>query len=189
MPENIPGTVLKFSKEIRNNAFATLDPLLSVTKGLTLGQISELTGLSGDTIQNWIKRGWVARPEGKRYGETQVVRIILINMLRSIIPMEQIIGLMEYINGDVEDRDDDIIPDRQLFNYLCAVIWQAETGNITDKEEIKNIIELEISDFKRDGEKDKKKLENVILCMTLAHISAKIKKEADAQIQAVLFDK
>lgn len=186
MLEKIPGTVLDFQEGMERHAFAALEPVLSATKGLTLGQISEMTGLTGSTIQNWIKRGWVANPSGKRYGETQVIRIILINMLRPVVSLEKIVGLMEYINGSVEDREDDIIPDRQLFNYLCAVICAADEAHTTDRLEISRIIEEEIADFRRDGEKDKKKLEQVILCMTMAYLSAEIKRDAEVEIAETL---
>lgn len=107
MLKNIPGTALEWNDALSKNAFAVLSPVLSVTKGLTLAQLKELTGLEGSTIQNWVKRGWVERPSGKRYGERQIVRIILINMLRSSMQLEKIIALMRYINGEVDDRSDE----------------------------------------------------------------------------------
>ena len=189
MLKKIPGTLLDFHAGMEHQAFAALESILTATKGLTLGQIGELTGLTGTAIQNWIKRGWVANPRGKRYGEAQVIRIILINMLRPAVSLEKIAALMEYINGSVEDREDDILPDRQLFNYLCAVICQADAAHTTDRTEITRIIENEISDFPRDGEKDKRKLERVILCMTLAYLSAEMKREAEIEITETLNDK
>lgn len=146
MLKNIPGTVLEWNDALSQNAFAVLSPVLSVTKGLTLSQLKELTGLEGSTIQNWVKRGWVERPSGKRYGEQQIVRIILINMLRSSMQLEKIIALMRYINGEVDDRSDDIIPDRRLFSVICSVISQVDKKQTVDKEIIKEIIENELTD-------------------------------------------
>ena len=120
MLELIPGTVLNFNSVAAENCYSVIAPLLTVTKGLTLAQVRELTGLEASTIQNWVKRGWVKNPEGKRYGEEQVMRIILINMMRGSMQLEQIAFLMSYINGSVEDRSDDILPDRELFNILCS---------------------------------------------------------------------
>lgn len=186
MLKQIPGTLLDFKAGMEQQAFAPLEGILSATKGLTLGQVSEITGLSGSSIQNWIKRGWVAKPSGKRYEETQIIRIILINMLRPAVSLDKIVALMEYINGSVEDRKDDIIPDRQLFNYLCAVICAADEAGTTDRDEILEIIETEISDFRRDGEQDKIRLKNVILCMTLSYLSAEMKRKADVEIETTL---
>ena len=67
MMKNVPGTVLPWTDGLQKNAFAVLSPVLAVTKGLTLSQLKELTGLEGSTIQNWVKRGWVESPTGKRY--------------------------------------------------------------------------------------------------------------------------
>ena len=108
MLEKIPGTVLSFNSSAAENSYSLISPLLTVTKGLTLAQVTALTGLEPSTIQNWVKRGWVKNPEGKRYGEEQVVRIILINMMRGSMQLEQIAFLMSYINGSVDDRADDI---------------------------------------------------------------------------------
>ena len=186
MFEKIPGTVMPFQKGLEHNAFTSLELVLSATKGLTLGQVSEITGLAGSTVQNWIKRGWVANPKDKRYGETQVIRIILINMLRPALSLETIVALMEYINGSVEDREDDIIPDKLLFNYLCAVIYAADSAGTTDRTEILALIENEIADFTRDVEQDKQRLRNVLLCMTLSYLAAEMKQKAEAEIQKTL---
>ncbi len=103
MLRTVPGTVLPWTDGLQQNAFAVLSPVLAVTKGLTLSQLRELTGLEGSTIQNWVKRGWVERPTGKRYGEQQIVRIVIINMLRNSMQLDKIIALMTYINGQVDD--------------------------------------------------------------------------------------
>lgn len=179
MLKNIPGTVLEWNEGLSKNAFAVLSPVLSVTKGLTLSQLKELTGLEGTTIQNWVKRGWVESPTGKRYGEQQIVRIILINMLRNAMQLEKIIALMSYINGKVDDRSDDIIPDRELFSVMCSIISQVSNKNTTDKEEIKAIIESELRDYTGPNEDSKQKLEAAVLCMTLGFIASEIKKDSD----------
>ena len=60
----IPGTTLKYSEAARNDSFSMIAPVLEATGGLTLSQLSTLTGLEGTTIQNWIKRGWVTATKG-----------------------------------------------------------------------------------------------------------------------------
>lgn len=72
------------------------------------------------TVQNWVKRGWVSAPVNKRYGERQVARILLINLLRPAMRLDQIASLLRYVNGSVDDRTDDILPDDQLYNWLCT---------------------------------------------------------------------
>jgi len=125
----IPGTTLKFSEQARDSAFSLIAPVLEATGGLTLSQLSKLTGLEGSTIQNWIKRGWISSTQGKKYSEKQVIRILLINMLRGAMKLEDIARLMNCINGDVEDTSDDIIADVILYNILfCYILVQLCLG-------------------------------------------------------------
>ena len=54
MLKNVPGTVLPWTDGLQRNAFAVLSPVLAVTKGLTLSQLRELTGLEGLTSILWL---------------------------------------------------------------------------------------------------------------------------------------
>ena len=67
MKRLIPGTTIKYTEQARNSAFSLISPVLEATGGLTLSQLSKLTGLEGSTIQNWIKRGCVSSTKGKKY--------------------------------------------------------------------------------------------------------------------------
>lgn len=186
--KNVPGTVLPWTEGLQQNAFAVLSPVLAVTKGLTLSQLRELTGLEGSTIQNWVKRGWVENPTGKRYGEQQIVRIVIINMLRSSMQLDRIIALMTYINGQVDDRSDDIIPDRELFSLLCSVIYEADRMHSTDRQVVASIIETRLSNYHGPNADSKEKLERAVLCMVLGFIASEIKKQADEEYET-LFNK
>lgn len=188
MMKNVPGTVLPWTEGLQQNAFAVLSPVLAVTKGLTLSQLRELTGLEGSTIQNWVKRGWVENPTGKRYGEQQIVRIVIINMLRSSMQLDRIIALMTYINGQVDDRSDDIIPDRELFSLLCSVIYEADRMHSTDRQVVASIIETRLSNYHGPNADSKEKLERAVLCMVLGFIASEIKKQADEEYET-LFNK
>ncbi len=186
--KSVPGTVLPWTEGLQQNAFAVLSPVLAVTKGLTLSQLRELTGLEGSTIQNWVKRGWVENPTGKRYGEQQIVRIVIINMLRNSMQLDRIIALMTYINGQVDDRSDDIIPDRELFSLLCSVIYEADRMHSTDRQVIASIIETRLLDYHGPNADSKEKLERAVLCMVLGFVASEIKKQADEEYET-LFNK
>ncbi len=176
----IPGTALEFDKVAIENCFSLIAPLLTVTKGLTLAQVRELTGLETSTIQNWVKRGWVKNPAEKRYGEEQVMRIILINMMRGSMQMEQIAFLMSYINGSVEDRSDDILPDRELFNILCSVIYECEQEAIYDTKELNVVIDSRIEHLVLRDELSKNKLRTALRAMVLAILSTRMRDLAQA---------
>lgn len=133
MFQTLPGTLLERRQTDGRGAYSLIQPILSLTKGLTLSQIRELTGLENSTVQNWVKRGWVANPKSKRYGERQVMRIILINALRASLQLDSIAQLMQYLNGSVEDVADDIISDGALYDYLCAIVFELEDAPVMDE--------------------------------------------------------
>ena len=66
----IPGTTLEGQRE---NADRTNELFQSMflAGGLTLSQVSSITGLESYTIQNWVKRGFLPPPQNKRYNIEQ----------------------------------------------------------------------------------------------------------------------
>jgi DNA-binding transcriptional MerR regulator len=85
-----------------------------------LAQVREITGIDGTTLQNWLKRGWVASPAKKAYSKEHLARILIINMLRDTMQLSQIIFLLTYVNGN--DPRDSIIPESLLYDYICKVL-------------------------------------------------------------------
>ena len=179
MLDQLPGTTLDFDEKSVNNAFSVIKPMLDATGGLTLSQLAALTGLEGSTIQNWIKRGWVMSTEGKKYGERQVVRVILINILRGTIKLEDIARLMHYINGQVDDLNDDILYDTELYDLMCRMLAEMTKLQLHTREEI----EREIAD-KLDpvftGEA-RKRLIKVLLIMILGYRASYYRRMAEQE--------
>lgn len=120
--DTIPGTVLK--KESMENVTGRefLDKIFFISNGVMLSQIKEISGLDGSTLQNWIKRGWVGSAVNKRYSKDQLARILIINMMRKSMQLERIDFLLRYINGNLDCREDDIIPESELYGYICALL-------------------------------------------------------------------
>ena len=110
----LPGTTLQARREDAG-AVEGLFRSVMLTGGLTLGQVTAITGLEPHTVQNWVKRGFLPPPRGKRYDMEQLCRIITINMLRGALPLEKICSLLGYINGDLADERDDTIDDTLLY--------------------------------------------------------------------------
>ena len=120
----IPGTTLE---DRRENA-ARIDSLFSsmfLAGGLTLSQVSAVTGLESHTIQNWVKRGFLSPPRAKRYDMEQVCRIINMNMLKGTLQLEQVCSLMTYINGSLEDESDDLVDDTVLYFMFVRLAARA----------------------------------------------------------------
>ncbi len=114
MQWTIPGTVLTGQRE---NTLRTVEQFQSMflAGGLTLSQVCSVTGLEPYTVQNWVKRGFLPSPVNKRYSMEHLCRLMNMNILRGTMPLEQIIKLMSYLNGDLDDESDDTVDDTLLF--------------------------------------------------------------------------
>lgn len=183
MIKTIPGTTLEYSEKVRTEAFSLISPILTATGGLTLSQLSKLTGLGGSTIQNWIKRGWVVNISGKKYYEIQLIRILLINMLRGTMQLENIAILMNYINGKVEDTSDDIIPDIDLYNIFCSIICELDEKRIFEAGPIRATIKEMIKNNDNYVKEQEEILENTLFIMTLAYQSSQIKSQMEQEYE------
>ncbi len=116
--ENFPGTSIKADgKDVTN----FLDGLFTLND-VNQTQLTEITGLSQSTIQNWVNRGWVQKSNKKGYGRDKVSRIFIINMLRGVLSLDNISALLYYVNGKTETTEDDIISESQLYIILCQII-------------------------------------------------------------------
>ena len=122
----IPGTVLQADRtaDIEQQFSA-----MFLGGGIVLSQVTGITGLEAYTVQNWVKRGFLSPPERKHYSLKQLCRIMNINMLKNVLPMERIVGLLSYINGDLEDESDDIIDDSRLYFMFVRLAAQAPAMN------------------------------------------------------------
>ena len=141
----IPGTILKKS-DIGVTGLEFLDKLFFLSDGIMLSQIREIAGLDSSTIQNWVKRGWLGNTVHKQYSKMQLARLLIINMLRSTMKLEKIDFLLHYINGNLDSRLDDIIPEPVLFDYICRIIDRLEEGGgLADCARLREII-AEITD-------------------------------------------
>lgn len=114
MEWTIPGTILTARAEETPYLEEKFKSMF-LGGGMMLSQVAAVTGLEPYTIQNWVKRGFLTNPVQKRYTLRQLCRILNINMLKSALPMEEICGLLQYINGNLSDESDDLIDDSSLY--------------------------------------------------------------------------
>lgn len=182
----MPGTRVPRMTAPETNVASVIETVFTITKGLSLSQVRELTGLEASTIQNWVKRGWVSSPKGKRYDEIQVSRILIINTLRDCLKLEQIAQLMGIVNGSVEDRSDDIIPETQLYNHLCALIFRLEQKKMYSEEIIKSLVEDELKDYTGPREDAPEILKKALCIMLLAYASAALKVQAEQGFEEII---
>ncbi|MBQ5545079.1 MAG: DUF1836 domain-containing protein [Clostridia bacterium] len=172
--------------------FDSIRPAFAATGGLMLSQVVEVTGVGSSTIQNWIKRGWIPSPLDKKYGERQVARILIVDMLRKSMQLEHIIRLMACINGDVEDQSDDIIKDADLYNYIYRIVKRIEPVESFTVDRLNDIIDEEIQDYHGAGEgytghvsDTQKRLHDALHIMMLTYISSELRKSAEAELEEI----
>ena len=176
----VPGTTLDLPEEARGHAFTVLTPVFALSGGgLLLSQITEMTGLSPSTIQNWVKRGWVENPVNKRYNELKVARILILNLLRPAMQLEKIVTLMTYINGRVDDRSDDIIPDPQLFEMLCSAILTLDEQDSISEEYIRKLAAQTVGDYEGPFPGAHERLIKAITLMLMNTAAAELMRRAE----------
>ena len=124
MQWKIPGTTLEGQRSDADRTNGLFQSMF-LAGGLTLSQVASITGLEPYTIQNWVKRGFLSPPRHKRYDMEQVCRLINMNILKGTMPLEQIIKLMAYPNGDLADETDDLVDDTMLFFLFVKLAARA----------------------------------------------------------------
>jgi hypothetical protein len=85
----IPGTVLTAEMADADRIEEQFRAMF-LPGGMVLSQVASLTGLEPYTVQNWVKRGFLTKPQGKRYTLRQLCRILNINLIKNVMPLEQI---------------------------------------------------------------------------------------------------
>ena len=173
----IPGTVLTQPRaeaaHIREQSSA-----MFLGGGLLLSQVSGITGLEAYTVQNWVKRGFLSPPEKKRYSLQQLCRIITVNMLKSVLPMERVCGLLGYINGQLDDTSDDMIDDAEL--YFLFVRLAARVRELDQDRD--SLLEKALEDYKEPVPGAKERVKKVLRIMLTAWLAARMRQEAEQML-------
>ena len=175
----IPGTTLE---GLRSNADRTegLFQSMFLAGGLTLSQVSNITGLEPYTIQNWVKRKFLAPPQNKRYNMEQVCRIMIINMLKGSLPLEQICSMISYLNGDLTDESDDIIDDTAL--YFKFVSLAARARYIGGTKEWGEALAEVMASYEEPYPGARDKIIQVLRIMLTAWVTSRLKSQVDEMI-------
>lgn len=175
MQWNIPGTVLTIPLEDAGHTEQQFKSMF-LAGGMVLSQVSGITGLEPYTVQNWVKRGFLSPPVRKRYTLRQLCRIININMLKGVLPMEQICGLLSYVNGNLDDESDDLIDDAEL--YFMFVRLASRIRELNTPEGRERLLAETLADYKEPTPGAKARVEKVLRIMLTAWASAQLQQRA-----------
>lgn len=177
MTTTFPGTTIEVSKLQKGSSKQLFDGIFAAG-GVTLSQVSVMTGLEPYLIQNWVKRGFLTSPVKRLYSKEQFARIIIINMLRESLQIERICALIKIIGGVLENPHDDLIGDDELYHRYVDMI-ATETPNIEDREAVHRAALLAVEDVKERIPNAKRQLAGVLEVMICAHASSMLRTRAD----------
>ncbi len=177
MPKTFPGTTIEITR-LERGASRTLFDGIFATGGITLSQVSIMTGLEYYIVQNWVKRGFLSSPKKRVYSRAQFARIIIINMLREALQIEKISGLIKAIGGALDDESDDLISDDELYHRYVDMLADKNI-DIKNKESVREAAERATADFDEKTPKAKEILLRILEVMFYAHSAAMLRDRAE----------
>ena len=175
----IPGTTLVGKRSDADRTDGLFQSMF-LAGGLTLSQVANITGLESYTIQNWVKRGFLPPPVQKKYDMEQVCRLININILKGNMPLEQIVKLMAYLNGDLADESDDLVDDTMLFFLFVKLASRARYIGGT-KAWDDALVEI-TEDYVEPVPGARERVRTVLKIMLTAYLAARMMQEAEKML-------
>ena len=142
--------------------------------------MTAVTGLDGYIIQNWVKRGFLTKPENKHYSLRQLCRIININMLRGALPLERICGLLGYVNGQLDDESDDMIDDAHL--YFMFVRLATRSRELYQADNRDAVLDQALADYQEPAPGAKEKVKAVLRIMLTAWLATRMAQETERML-------
>ena len=176
MSWNIPGTVLTCPRQEATHIPEQFRAVF-LPGDIMLSQVSAITGLEPYIVQNWVKRGFLSKLENKRYSLRQLCRIININMLKSVLPLDRICNLLGYVNGQLDDDRDDMIDDADL--YFMFVNLAARSKELYREENREAMLDEALADYAEPVPGAKERVKAVLRVMLTAWLAARMTQEAE----------
>src|SRR5690554_4041236 len=152
--QHLPGTSIQLDLQGGQDYRLVFDALFAVTGGIYLSQLADIIEEPAPTIQNWVKRGFVSRPEAKRYTRRQTCRMILISLLRHAMPLDDVAHLLSLINHDLADEKDDLIDDSELYFLFCDIVIGLDPKDYFLSKPMLSVIKAKTEGFTAGTKKD-----------------------------------
>lgn len=179
----LPGTTIEVSKLTQGASRQMFDGLFAAG-GITLSQVSVMTGVEPAAIQNWVKRKFVSSPLKRMYSQNQFARICIINMLRESLQLDRIIQLMQYINGRLYDESDDLIGDAELYHRYTDMLASLSSSDIDDST-ISSAAEFVSKSYVEPTEGARQRLKTVLTVFAYAHFAAVARRKAELMLNGL----
>ena len=176
MANTLPGTSIEIQNMTRGCSKQLFDSIF-VTGGITLSQVCIMTGLEPYLVQNWVRRKFLSPPKGRLYSQSQFSRIVIINMLRESLQIEQICELISVTSATLYDDSDDIIKDDHLY-HKCVDMLCDENLRLARHASIEAAADRVAAEFDDSLPVPKKQLSGILQVMAYAHFASVLKKRA-----------
>ncbi|MBQ9086328.1 MAG: DUF1836 domain-containing protein [Clostridia bacterium] len=177
MATTFPGTTVEVSSLEKRCSRQLFDGVFAAG-GITLSQVSIMTGLEPYLIQNWVKRGFVSSPSKRMYSRQQFARIVIINMLRETLQIEKICNLIHIIGRGTADRSDDLISDEELYHRYVDLLSDHKL-HTTEPQSVQSAAESAANDFEEHSPNARSQLVRLLQVMFYAHASAGLRRSAE----------
>ena len=172
----IPGTVLTAKREEANRIEENFRAMF-LAGNIVLSQVVGITGMEPHTVQNWVKRGFLTKPEGKHYTLRQLCRILNINMFKNVMPLEQVCKLLSYVNGYLDDESDDMIDDSVL--YFLFVRLASHYSVMHNPQGRDDYVKEVLRDYVEPVPGARERVEKVLRIMLTAWAASQLRKLAE----------
>ena len=179
MQWNIPGSTLKGNLEDADQLNQVFGAMF-LPGGMVLSQVARISGLEPHTIQNWVKRGFLSPPQEKRYTLRQLCRILNINMLKGALTMDQICGLLSYINGALDDESDDLIDDAEL--YFMFIRLAVRSQNQHSMSQWEETIDTVLENYQEPVAGAKLRIQKVLKIMISAWYTTRMRQQTEQML-------
>ena len=180
----LPGTTIELSVLQKNSSRNLFDGIFAAG-GISLSQVSVMTGLEPYIIQNWVKRGFVSAPVKRQYTQDQFARIVTINMLKESLQLDRICKLLSCINGALDDDSDDLISDSELYHHYVDLAACLQDSPL-DTETVDNATRQVAADYHEPVAGASKRLINILEIMVYAHYASVLRKRSDDMLTNIL---
>lgn len=171
MLKTFPGMTVEVTSLAKGKSQTLFDGIFAAG-GITLSQVTIMTGLEPYLIQNWVKRGFVTAPVNRTYSREQLARIAIINMLREVLQLDRICGLVKIISGTPNDPSDDLISNEELYHRYVDMLADLD-AELPDQRTVAAAAERAAADFEEKTPGARKKLVTILSVMLFAHTASR----------------
>ena len=183
MVKTFPGTNREVSAIEKGSSRHLFDGIFA-TGGITLSQVSLMTGLEPYIIQNWVKRGFVESPKKRVYSRGQFARIVIINMLREALRLEDICSLIRVIEGDSIDKEDDIVLDDELYHSYVDMLAEGQI-DISDEKAARASADAAAEKIEERIHGTRKTISTILQIMLSAHAASMLRTHAELMLGSI----